>query len=183
LVQDNICVDWQQSLHASPHLDLTADLNGRLPFDDRTFDTILLTDVLEHVAEPMQLICEIARLLRPAGKLIMGVPFLYWLHEEPYDYYRYTEHALRRFCQRSALTVVELEPYGGLPEVLIDLSSKGLELLPRPLSVCLRPIHTCASMVSRTFVSRKLSEWSKKTFPLGYILVAQKPGPAPTGET
>ena len=71
-----------------------------------------------------------ARLLKPDGKLILGVPFLYWLHEEPHDYYRYTEFALDRFCQLSGLRLVELTPYGGLPEVFIDMSSKCLALFP-----------------------------------------------------
>ncbi len=176
LVRDNVCVDWQRSPHASPYLDLIVDLNERLPFEDSLFDTVLLTDVLEHISEPMQLMCEIARLLRPGGKLILGVPFLYWLHEVPHDYYRYTEYTLRRFCRRCGLTINEIEPYGGLPEVLIDLTSKGLELFPRPLAWFLRLAHTSLSMLSNNLVCRKLSEWSKREYPLGYVLVAQKAG-------
>jgi SAM-dependent methyltransferase len=177
LVRENVCIDWASTLHVNPYLDVTVDLNTRLPFCDGAFDTILLTDVLEHIAEPMQLMYEISRLLHPNGKLIVGVPFLYWLHEEPHDYYRYTQHTLRRFCQISGLTILELKPYGGLPEVFIDLTSKGIELLPRLLAMCLRRVHNPVSMLSGTVACRKISEWSKDAFPLGYILVAQKLGP------
>src|ERR1700730_3764704 len=158
LVSENICIDWQNTPHVNPYLDQIVDLTGALPFESDSFDTVLLTDVLEHIPEPMNLMCEIARILRPGGKLILGVPFLYWLHEIPHDYYRYTEFALRRFCQLSGLSVVALVPYGGLPEVLLDLISKGLNFLPRPLAASLRPIHAIASLLCKTKPVRKLSE-------------------------
>ena len=113
-------------------------------------------------------------LTRAGGKLVLGVPFLYWLHEVPHDYYRYTEFALRRFCQRSGLRVVELVPYGGLPEVLLDLISKDLNFFPRQLAVALRPLHAMASLLSKTKPIRKLSERTKSSLPLGYVLSAEK---------
>ena len=61
----------------------------------------------------------LARVLRPGGKLLLCVPFFYWIHEEPHDYYRYTEFALARFCELSELKIICLEAYGGLPEVLL----------------------------------------------------------------
>lgn len=79
LVQENICIDWANTPHPSMHLDFVVDLGGRLPFDDRSFDTILLTDVLEHLAEPARAMSEAARILRPGEKLIIGVPFFYWV--------------------------------------------------------------------------------------------------------
>jgi SAM-dependent methyltransferase len=174
LVSESICIDWENSPHDNPHLDQIVDLAGALPFESATFDTVLLTDVLEHIPVPMNLMCEITRILRPGGKLILGVPFLYWLHEVPHDYYRYTEFALRRFCQLSGLRVVDFVTYGGLPEVLLDLTSKGLNFFPRPLAVSLRPLHTLASLLCKTKLVCKLSERSKSSFPLGYVVSADK---------
>jgi SAM-dependent methyltransferase len=174
LVEENICIDWANTLHPNIHLDFEVDLNGELPFEGESFDTILLTDVLEHLAEPASAMREAARVLRLGGKLIIGVPFFYWIHEEPHDYYRYTEFALRRMCGLSGLAVVKLEAYGGLPEILFDLVGKSLGYLPRPLSTVLRPLHTAASLLSPTWAVRKLSESSKQSFPLGYLVVAEK---------
>jgi SAM-dependent methyltransferase len=174
LVSENICIDWDNITHVNPYLDHIVDLANALPFESCSVDTVLLTDVLEHIPEPMNLICEIARILRPGGKLILGVPFLYWLHEVPHDYYRYTEFALRRFCQRNGLRVLELLPYGGLPEVLLDLISKGLNFFPRKLAVALRPFHGIASLLSKTKLSGKLSERTRSSLPSGYVLCAQK---------
>lgn len=174
LVSENICVDWESAPDLNLYLDQKLDLTKPLPFESATFDTILLTDVLEHIPEPLNLMNEISRLLRPGGKLILGVPFLYCLHEVPHDYYRYTEFALQHLCQLSGLHIFELERYGGLPEVIFDLISKGLNFLPRPIAVTLRPLHTVASLICRTSPVRKLSERSKLSFPSGYVLIVEK---------
>jgi len=174
VVEENVCIDWAGSIHPCVHLDFVVDLGGMLPFEDQHFDTILLTDVLEHLAEPVTAIGEAARILRPGGKLIIGVPFFYWIHEAPHDYHRYTEFAMRRMCRLSGLSVVDLRAYGGLPEILCDITAKTLEHLPRPMPVILRPIHTVLSLLTYSAPVRKLSERSKQHFPLGYLLVAQK---------
>src|SRR6266576_254368 len=173
-VQESVCIDWKNTIHANPFLDESVDLDGNLPFGDQTFDTILLTDVLEHIAEPKLLMSEITRLLRYDGKLIMGVPFFYWLHEVPHDYYRYTEHALRRFCDLNGLKVLELEPYGGLAEIFVDLTLKGIAHLPKPLAACLRIAYSPVAALTNTAACRKLSKLTQSDFPLGYVTIAQK---------
>ncbi len=175
LVEETICVDWENTLHINPFLDQTADLNGKLPFASSSFETVLMTDVLEHLNEPSAAICQVAEILQVGGKLIIGVPFFYWLHEQPHDYYRFTEYALRRFCDRAVLRIVELTPYGGLPEILIDLTSKGIVVLPPSVfTKLLRLAHTALSNLGKTSLCRRISERTKTTFPLGYVLVAEK---------
>jgi SAM-dependent methyltransferase len=174
LVQENICIDWAGSPHPCIHLDYEVDLGGKLPFSNSSFDTILLTDVLEHIAEPHCLVSEIARILQEKGKLIMGVPFFYGLHEDPHDYYRYTEYALRRFCDLNGLKVLELEPYGGLPEIFVELTTKSIAHLPEPLLTCLRISFWPVKALSSTIAGRKFSRSTQYNFPFGYLLVAQK---------
>jgi SAM-dependent methyltransferase len=65
-----------------------------LPLRDASLDCVLCTEVLEHVPDPATALSEIARVLRGGGYLILTVPFLVELHEEPEDYYRYTSHGL-----------------------------------------------------------------------------------------
>jgi len=174
LVTDIVCVDWSNTLHGNSLLDHVVDLNKKLPLASSTFDTVLLTDVLEHLADPLFTMRDLARVLRPGGKLLLGVPFFYWIHEEPHDYYRYTEFALARFCELSELKIICLEAYGGLPEVLLDLSSKAIGTLPNPLPTILRPLHAAATHLNSFSPVRKLSEWTRSQFQLGYVLVAQK---------
>jgi SAM-dependent methyltransferase len=90
----------------------------RLPFEDRSFDTILSVQVLEHTPHPWLLVAEMARVMKDDGVLILSAPFQFRLHEEPHDYFRYSPHGLRALCDRVGLEVVEVHGQGGLWSVL-----------------------------------------------------------------
>jgi len=174
-VTDNICIDWENTVYKNDHLDFEADLTKELPFADGEFDTIILSDVLEHIAEPERLCGEIARVLSPKGKLLMNVPFYYMLHEEPHDYYRYTEFALRRLMDRSGLQILQLRAMGGAPEVMLDVFSKNVMHVPVAGVPVATVSHWVTSAFVHTSVGRRISEATARNFPLGYFLVAAKP--------
>ena len=69
-VTDNICVDWENTTHKAEYLDFEFDLTKVLPFVDEEFDTIILSDVLEHIPQPEHLWKEMARILSIDGKII-----------------------------------------------------------------------------------------------------------------
>jgi SAM-dependent methyltransferase len=169
-VDANVCVDWDSSLHPSPYLDETADLNEPLGFGSESFDTVLLTDVLEHIARPWSLFSEIARVLRPDGHVIVGVPYMYWLHEQPHDYYRYTEFGLRELARGAHLDPVHLVRYGGAPEILSDITAKCLRHW-KPL--CHLWV-SCSGFVLDSRLGQRISGRTAQSFPLGYVFVAQK---------
>jgi SAM-dependent methyltransferase len=175
-VTDNICIDWENTAYKNDHLDFEADLTKELPFADGEFDTIILSDVLEHIAEPERLCGEIARVLSPKGKLLMNVPFYYMLHEEPHDYYRFTEFALRRFMDRSGMQILQLHAMGGAPEVMLDVFSKNVMHVPVAGVPVATVSHWFTSALIHTSVGRRISEATARNFPLGYFLVAAKPG-------
>jgi SAM-dependent methyltransferase len=174
-VTDNICIDWGNTVYKNDHLDFEADLTKELPFADGEFDTIILSDVLEHIAEPERLCREIARVLSSRGKLLMNVPFYYMLHEEPHDYYRYTEFALRRLMDRNGLQILQLQAMGGAPEVMLDVFSKNVMHVPVAGVPVATVSHWVTSAFVHTSVGRRISEATARNFPLGYFLVAAKP--------
>lgn len=90
-----------------------AAVASQLPFADATFDTILCTEVLEHLSDPSAGVSEMARTLRRGGYLILTTPQMWHLHEAPYDFFRYTRYGLTHLCRRAALDVVEIRPHGG----------------------------------------------------------------------
>lgn len=171
-VTDVVCVDWPASAHSLHHIDLACDLAAGLPFRDRSFDTIVLSDVLEHVAEPRNLWLEMGRILSPSGHLLLNVPFCYWLHETPHDYYRYTEHALRYLASRSGLEILQLIPLGGSMEVQADFLAKHVSQLFWPGRVIAGVLQTAVLQATRSETVRRLSAKSARAFPLGYFLVA-----------
>lgn len=174
-VDDVTCVDWGSGLHDTVYLDVEQDISEELPFADGDFDTIILSDVLEHIAEPTKVWSQLARLLGPDGYLLLNVPYYYPIHEEPYDYYRYTEFALRRFATDAGLDLVILEPLGGSPEILADLMAKNVAALPIVGPWLAALVQAAASLLTKTGPGMKLSAKTAKWFPLGYFLVAQKP--------
>lgn len=96
-----------------PKVDLWGD-GVALPFADNAFDTILCTEVLEHLPEPSLLLQETYRVLRPHGHLILTTPQTWGLHRAPHDYYRYTEYGLRYLAQKCGFEVVRIFPTSGL---------------------------------------------------------------------
>lgn len=170
-VDETVCIDWGSTSHGRSHVDQEVDLNGELPFEENSFDTVLLADVLEHIAEPARLLAEISRVLRPTGKLLAMVPFLYQVHEAPHDHFRYTEFALSALCKNAGFGNITVSAYGGYPDVLCDLLNKGLANVP---FLC-HPFLWWARIVSGTSLFRKLRANTLHRFPLGYCVMAQKP--------
>lgn len=171
LVTSTTCVDWQNSAHPCEHIDHLLDLDQPLPLPNAAYDTVLLTDVLEHTQRPLQLLGEISRVLAPGGKLLLTMPFFYWIHEAPHDYARYTSFMLRKLCERSGLRVMELEATGGSPEVLLDLIGKHLAWSRLLSTVQGRFARWSLALPGLSAASRYSARW----FPQGYVLVADKP--------
>jgi len=79
-----------------------------------TYDTAICLEVLEHVADPFLAVREIQRVLKIGGVLIVSVPHLSRLHDEPHDYYRYTRYGLRYLLEQNGFSIRVLERRGGL---------------------------------------------------------------------
>jgi 2-polyprenyl-3-methyl-5-hydroxy-6-metoxy-1,4-benzoquinol methylase len=99
-VRSVFCVDWQTTTGDNEHVDQFANLNEFVDLGVGRFNTAIATDVLEHLNQPTMLFETVAHCLRPGGKLILGVPFIYWIHDAPFDYFRYTKFALDRLVRR-----------------------------------------------------------------------------------
>lgn len=67
------------------------------PFEDKSFDSVVSFEVLEHVKNPDQYISEILRVLKPEGLLMLSVPFTWIEHEKPYDYRRFTQIGIENY--------------------------------------------------------------------------------------
>lgn len=93
--------------------DLPGALIARGPFD-----FILCTEVMEHVADWDKAFSNLRLLLRVEGLLLITCPHFYILHEQPYDFWRPTIHAMRFFAQRHRFEEVHLEASGDSWDVL-----------------------------------------------------------------
>lgn len=86
---------------------------SQLAFPDQVFDTVLSTQVLEHVYEQREVVQEAFRVLRPGGHLILTVPFCWELHEEPYDFFRVSKHGLQKMFEDAGFSIVYIKANGG----------------------------------------------------------------------
>jgi len=85
-----------------------------IPAEDESFDAILCTEMLEHVPEPLLVIREISRLLKPKGKLLLTAPLGSGIHQEPHHYYGgFTPYWYRRFLGECGFTDIEIIANGG----------------------------------------------------------------------
>lgn len=118
----------------------TVDLVGsvdKIPLSDEEVDSVICTQVFEHIKYPDKGALEIARVLKKGGYALVTVPQMNELHEEPYDYFRYTSYGLRRVFEDAGFTIVEMDQRGGffatLMQMIIRYVSDSLKIYSRPL--------------------------------------------------
>ena len=121
-----------------PHstVNMVYDFNKKLPFKADHFNCVIVANVLEHCSDPVKLLAEIYRVLKPGGALIGTVPFLIHIHQEPYDYFRYTEYALHKLFRNAEFKFDQVYIIGNLASIYENF--QGLffwRLLNSPLSV------------------------------------------------
>lgn len=104
------------------------------PLADASVDTILSTQVLEHVYDFHGYLEDCRRLLRAEGRLILTVPMQWRHHEVPSDYWRFTRFAVERMLRETGFQTVELTPCGGVYSLLgqVFLDHLAERRQPRP---------------------------------------------------
>ncbi len=81
-------------------VDVVADAH-KLPFENGSFDVVLLTSVLGDCEDPYMVISEVERVLNIGGIAILNVPFLYPMNDAPFDFWRFTPFTLRKLFRKS----------------------------------------------------------------------------------
>jgi SAM-dependent methyltransferase/uncharacterized protein YbaR (Trm112 family) len=85
----------ESDVYLSPRVQVVCD-GHNLPFADGSFDGVVLQAVLEHVLDPVRVVAEAHRVLKPTGLIYAETPFLQAVHEGPFDFTRWTELGHRR---------------------------------------------------------------------------------------
>jgi SAM-dependent methyltransferase len=112
-VKEYVGMDLEQPTYYG-HIEPDLKWNGaKIPLADASVDCAMATEFLEHYAEPEKILNEIRRVLKPNGKLYATVPFIWNLHEIPYDEYRYTPYSLERHFANAGYKNIEIKPLGG----------------------------------------------------------------------
>jgi SAM-dependent methyltransferase len=113
-----------------------------IPVPDASYDVVLCTEVLEHVPEPVRVVKEIARILKPGGRLIMTAPLGSGIHQEPYHFYGgYTPFWYRKFLAEAGFENLSIEPNAGFFRFFSQESIRFLKL-SRPFRLPLGKMFT-----------------------------------------
>jgi SAM-dependent methyltransferase len=174
---DYVTSDWAESPHAGARAaDVIAPLDA-LPLEDASFDAVLSTQVLEHVERPDLALGELLRVLRPGGRLWLTAPFMGELHEEPYDFFRYTRHGLRSLLERSGFERVDIEPLGGYFTALaVMLNNCGVSIgARRDVRDLPRRLLAAALRLLARALPRLDGLDTRRALPVGYGCRAERP--------
>lgn len=170
-------VDWSNSLHEIS-ADVLANLNEILPIDSSSADTVVSISVLEHLSEPQNMLNEAYRMLRPGGNIVLQVPFQWRVHEEPYDFFRYTSHGLKYMFEKAGFADIKIIPLSGFWSMwFLKLNYQTARLVRGPGVVrllvmgLLMPIWWFNQMLAPVIDK----SWPSTEETIGYFVAATKP--------
>ncbi len=149
--------------------DVYGDASG-LPFASGCADAVLCTEVIEHVDDPAAMLREMHRVLKRGGMLILSAPFTWHVHDEPHDYWRFTEFGLRLLFERTGFAVVSLRPTNGFLGALLQSRCYLLYHLSGPLRPAVRPAVWCMQWLAQLL--RPIDRNHRMTS--NYVVLARK---------
>ncbi|MGH9646346.1 MAG: class I SAM-dependent methyltransferase [Bryobacteraceae bacterium] len=151
-------------------LDVLGDLET-LPFPDSTFDAAINIVTLEHVLHPERVICELARVLKPGGRLLLVAPLQWEEHQQPHDYLRFTRFALYRMLHDAGFPpYISIQPVGGLFRLISRRLLNALQFFPGPLMFVAAIFFAPPALVLPLLDPLD----QDRSFTLGYICSARK---------
>lgn len=164
-------IDWKKRFDDQTY---QGDVQSMPQVESSRYDTVVCSEVLEHLPRPADALREIHRVLKPGGRIIVSVPYLSRLHEEPHDFYRYTRHGLTHLLEAAGFTVLELDRTGSVFSFLGHQASTLLVCstwhvpLVRWMAFWLNAglITVPCRAADRVFGSDRI--------PLGYVAIAEK---------
>lgn len=177
-VDEYIGVDWGGSYHDTK-ADVTADLNKPLPIESEVADTVVSLSVMEHLCEPQVMLNEACRILKPGGRIVLQVPWQWWIHEAPYDFFRYTPYGLKYLFNKAGFIEIEVEAQSGFFTMWILKMNyfslrfvRGPRILRGLIKMFLAPVWYGGQTLA-PILDKLDRNWAAETS--GYFVVAKKP--------
>jgi SAM-dependent methyltransferase len=154
-------------------LDVLGDLS-RLPFPDDAFDAMVNIVVLEHTRRPDVVLVELARTLRPGGRLLLVAPQQWEVHQQPHDYFRFTRYGLEWLLAQAGLTALRLDPVGGYFTLLARRLLNGLNFFQGGALWLAFPFVAAVAGCCGLLLPALDALDRDKHFTLAYVCVAEK---------
>lgn len=175
--QQYIAVDWAGSQH-NTKADIAADLNKPLPIASDVADTVVSLSVMEHLCEPQVFLGEAHRILKRGGTIVLQVPFMWWVHEAPHDYYRYTQYGLHYMFEKAGFSDITVYPQTGfwvMWTLKFNYQTTRLVRGPWPVRKAMALLLRGVWAVNQRVAPLMDRYWKSEGETAGYFVVAQKP--------
>jgi SAM-dependent methyltransferase len=147
-----------------------------LPIVDSSADLVVAFDLLEHVVEDDQVLCEVSRVLRPGGWFFVAVPAdmaLWSAHDEAVGHVRrYTRDGLTDLVASAGLHVDDVWSWNVLARPVVVRRRKSLEG-----SHLVAPNAVMNKLLSTVIVSERGLPWLRRRPGVSLMLTAQKGSP------
>lgn len=152
-------------------LDYKASLNEPLTCVQRTFDSAILSDVLEHLERPNIALSSIRTALKTGGVLILTVPFLYGIHEAPNDFRRFTRYGLKSELTHAGFERIEIQELGGLISVISTFVAKFLDRVFGSWALPVKLWVGLTTLLMKIPIIAQIDQKTSKRFPLEYGVI------------
>lgn len=173
-----IRVDFINEGHPNQNNEIDVFYDGKkLPFDSMYFDSIICTEVLEHVPNTKEIMRELYRVLKPGGRAIFTIPFVWNEHEIPYDFYRFTQFGIAKKLEEAGFIIVENKKTTCTVHTITQLVSNAMHLTLFTRNLYINIIINFLFIFPVNFIGLLMGYIipdRKKRLPLNIIILAQK---------
>ncbi|WP_347924926.1 class I SAM-dependent methyltransferase [Pontimicrobium sp. SW4] len=176
LISEYIGCDIVQS--SSNKVDVICQANN-IPLESNSFHSILSTQVIEHVEDHQGMVNEAFRLLKSDGYFILSGPLYWHLHEEPYDFFRFTKHGFKYVLEKAGFEIVEIIENGGawatLGQVInhtVSFSNPKANKVVRGIKYVFRKLKLYR-LVNKVFAYLDVKDFNTINT-MNYVIVAKK---------
>jgi SAM-dependent methyltransferase len=159
-------------LPGNPRAEIEIKPDGTLPLEDESVDSVLSTEVLEHVEDPQTYLSECFRVVRAGGRMLLSTPGIFVWHPDPVDYWRWTSQGLRFEIERAGFEVIHFEGIVGLVAAGLQLVHDGIAYrLPRRVQPAFALLMSGLYALADRVEPRRMKDLNALVF----AVVAQKP--------
>jgi hypothetical protein len=142
---------------------------------------VILSNVLEHLSKPEASLQECRRILMPGGMVFITVPFLFKIHQAPYDFCRYTHYKLQQMLEECGFEEVRCRKLGSMLDLISSIKYEFNRIAmqhakhPWLLKQALRLDYHFANLMRKMLLNIDDASLTEQDYFVGYSCAARKP--------